>query len=58
MLSIVKFKGCKRCGGDLVLDRDTEGTYIACLQCSAIYVKRLVPIIPKAKPRLNKLYAR
>ncbi len=58
MLSIIKCKGCKRCGGDLVLDRDAEGTYISCLQCSAIYVKGPVPIIPKAKPRLNKLYAR
>jgi DNA-directed RNA polymerase subunit RPC12/RpoP len=58
MLSIVKFKGCKRCGGDLVLERDAEGTYISCLQCSAIYVKRLAPAMPKAKPRLNKLYAR
>lgn len=58
MLSVVKFKGCKRCGGDLVLERDAEETYISCLQCSAIYIKRPVPVIPKAKPRFNKLYAR
>jgi hypothetical protein len=58
MLSIVKCKGCKRCGGDLVLEHDVEGTYISCLQCSAIYAKRSSPVITKAKPRLNKLYAR
>ena len=56
MLSIVKFKGCKRCGGDLFLERDSEGTYISCLQCSAIYVRRLAPIIRKLKPQ--KIYAR
>ena len=41
MLHIVKFKGCKRCGGDLFLERDSEGIYISCLQCGAIYTKRL-----------------
>jgi DNA-directed RNA polymerase subunit RPC12/RpoP len=56
MLHIVKIKGCKRCGGDLFLERDYEGTYISCLQCSASYVKRLVPTIQKS--RLNKIYAR
>ncbi len=57
MLNIVKFKGCKRCGGDLFLERDSEGVYIACLQCSAVYVKRLVPVAPQ-KPRRRKMYAR
>ena len=56
MLHIVKYKGCKRCGGDLFLERDSEETYISCLQCSAIYARRLVPIIQK--PKINKLYAR
>jgi DNA-directed RNA polymerase subunit RPC12/RpoP len=54
MLHVVKIKGCKRCGGDLFLERDSEGTYISCLQCSAVYSKRLAP--PKLK--LAKLYAR
>jgi DNA-directed RNA polymerase subunit RPC12/RpoP len=56
MLNIMKFKGCKRCGGDLFLERDSEGTYLSCLQCSAIYIKPLVPIIQKTKTK--KLYAR
>ena len=57
MLNIVKFKGCKRCGGDLFLERDSEGVYISCLQCSAVYVKRLVPVSP-VKTRRKKMYAR
>jgi len=56
MLNIVKFKGCKRCGGDLFLERDSEGIYVSCLQCSAIYVRRLAPSIKI--PKRKKLYAR
>jgi len=56
MLNIVKFKGCKRCGGDLFLERDSEGVFISCLQCSATYVRRLVP--PVKKPKAKKMYAR
>ena len=56
MLNIAKFKGCRRCGGDLFLERDSEGTYVSCLQCGAIYIRRLTPIVKK--PRLKKLYAR
>jgi DNA-directed RNA polymerase subunit RPC12/RpoP len=40
MLHVIKFKGCRRCGGDVFLERDVEGIYIACLQCGAIYDKR------------------
>jgi len=39
MLYVVKIKGCKRCGGDLFLERDSEGVYISCLQCGAIYTR-------------------
>jgi DNA-directed RNA polymerase subunit RPC12/RpoP len=56
MLSIVKLKGCKRCGGDLFLERDSEGVYISCLQCSAVYVQRLLPPIKKLSSK--KIYAR
>lgn len=55
MLHVVKIKGCKRCGGDLFLERDSEGTYISCLQCSAVYMKRLEPL-PKFKHQ--NIYAR
>jgi DNA-directed RNA polymerase subunit RPC12/RpoP len=39
MLHVVKVKGCKRCGGDLFLERDSEGAYVSCLQCGAVYVR-------------------
>jgi len=56
MLNIVKIKGCKRCGGDLFLERDSEGAYIFCLQCSAVYVRPLVPQFRKSSSR--KIFAR
>ena len=40
MLHVIKIRGCKRCGGDLFLERDSDGVYISCLQCGAIYVSR------------------
>jgi predicted RNA-binding Zn-ribbon protein involved in translation (DUF1610 family) len=40
MLYVIKVKGCKRCGGDLFLERDSEGAYVACLQCGAVYIRR------------------
>ncbi len=39
MLSVVKIKGCRRCRGDVFLERDSEGEYISCLQCGAVYTK-------------------
>ena len=29
-------KGCKRCRGDLLLERDEDGLYVSCLQCGAV----------------------
>lgn len=56
MLNIVKLKGCKRCGGDLFLEHDAEGSYVFCLQCSAVYVRRLAA--PLKKPAAKRTYAR
>ncbi len=55
-MRILKLKGCKRCGGDLFLERDYEGTFIACLQCSAVYV--LGKDGNPKQPEPKKLYAR
>ena len=30
---MIKFKGCPRCGGDLLLAEDIFGKYLSCLQC-------------------------
>ena len=30
---MVFLKGCAKCGGDVLLDRDMYGKYIKCLQC-------------------------
>lgn len=29
-------KGCKRCGGDLAMEGDVYGKYLACLQCGHV----------------------
>jgi hypothetical protein len=56
MLSIVKFKGCKRCGGDLFLEKDSEGADVFCLQCSASYVRQRAPLLKKTNTR--RVYVR
>ena len=35
MFYLVGTKACKRCGGDLFLERDLYGTYTTCIQCGA-----------------------
>jgi hypothetical protein len=55
MLNIVKLKGCKRCSGDLFVERDIEGTYIFCLQCGAVYIKHAV--LPAKGARAKKVLA-
>jgi hypothetical protein len=52
MPTIVKLKGCRRCGGDIFLERDIEGSYLYCLQCSAVYFKR--PALPYKQMRTRR----
>jgi hypothetical protein len=39
MLSLVRRKSCKRCGGDLSVECDVYGVFIECIQCGATYSK-------------------
>jgi predicted nucleic acid-binding Zn-ribbon protein len=57
MLNLIKFKGCKRCGGDLFLERDSEGLYVSCLQCGAVYLRRIAREVPLPEPKRRKIYA-
>ena len=36
MFHLIKSKGCRRCGGDLFLERDGDTLYVSCIQCSAV----------------------
>jgi len=50
-----KLKSCSRCGGDLFIERDTDGWFVQCLQCShrrelIEYKKRLIPVGVKPHP--------
>jgi hypothetical protein len=38
-LTVIKFKGCPKCHGDLYLSKDMYGKYLTCLQCG--YLKDL-----------------
>ena len=58
MLNIIKFKGCNRCGGDLFLERDSEGLFISCLQCGAIIAKQIPHEEPLPEARRRKVLAR
>ena len=35
MRCLIRTKACKRCGGDLSLERDKYGAYVECIQCGA-----------------------
>ena len=37
MFHTVRNRKCKRCGGDLFLEREEDGVYAFCIQCSATY---------------------
>jgi hypothetical protein len=39
MLTLIRARACKRCGGDLSLECDTYGVYIQCIQCGANWTK-------------------
>jgi len=32
---MIKTNACRRCGGDLALERDQFGSYVSCIQCGA-----------------------
>ncbi len=36
MLCRIYPKSCTRCGGDLSLEQDSYGAYLACIQCGAV----------------------
>jgi hypothetical protein len=40
MLSPVRAKSCKRCGGDLSIECDVYGVYIECIQCGATWSQK------------------
>ena len=42
MLCVIRIKGCRRCGGDLFLERDIDtGPYLGCLQCGAQFYSKI-----------------
>lgn len=39
---MLMLKGCTRCGGDIVLDRDRFGPFFLCVQCG--FLKDVSPV--------------
>ncbi len=55
MLRLLRTRACKRCGGDLSLERDQYGAYVNCIQCGAVW-NDLEPIIgpqPADRPQTS-----
>jgi ssDNA-binding Zn-finger/Zn-ribbon topoisomerase 1 len=51
---MMRFKSCPKCQtGDMVLDRDTYGSYMRCLQCGFLRYQALPTVLEK--PRVRKL---
>ena len=53
-------RACKRCGGDLSLERDQYGTYVECIQCGAnsnVSDMIIKDSKPKSMPQEKKLAA-
>ena len=40
MLTLVRMKACKRCGGDVSLECDIYGVYAECIQCGATWYQK------------------
>lgn len=52
---ILKLRTCPRCSGNLVLDRDSDGPYKRCIQCSfeIEIIKPAVPPLAKTTEKRN-----
>ena len=36
-MCVLKTRGCKMCGGNVLLDRAENGKYVFCIRCGAVY---------------------
>jgi hypothetical protein len=53
MLSLVRRKACRRCGGDLSIECDIYGVYIECIQCGATWNKEDLKLAMTQKNETN-----
>lgn len=53
---MILHKGCPRCGGDIMVDTDRQGTFVKCIQCSrSKHVQTESPIIDLTRRRYPRL---
>ena len=43
--SRLRFKACRKCGGDVYLDRDAYGVFQTCLQCGRMVDLAVNPVL-------------
>jgi hypothetical protein len=55
VLSVIRPKGCKRCGGDLSLECDIYGVYIQCIQCGANWNENEVKLTAQDADKILKV---
>lgn len=53
-----KLKSCPRCGGDIFVDRDQDGWYEQCLQCSYCTDLESTVEVPEKVSRGNRRRAK
>ena len=52
MLSIIRPRACKKCGGDLSLECDIYGVYIQCIQCGANWNEKEIALNARAAEKM------
>ena len=53
---MILHKGCPRCGGDVMVDNDRQGTFVKCIQCSrSRHVQTEAPIANLTRRRYPRL---
>ncbi len=53
MVDILGTPCCKRCGGNLILDRDEDGVRMFCIQCGATYHDKRLEQDTRFQPRVS-----
>ncbi len=53
MFCHIRFKACRKCGGDLSLEQDRYGAYFQCIQCGAVWNEGDTRLPRTTKPESN-----
>ncbi|MDD5127799.1 MAG: hypothetical protein PHR43_06895 [Dehalococcoidales bacterium] len=57
MFCHIRFKACRKCGGDLSLEQDRYGTYFQCIQCGAVWNETDTRLPYAPAPKSNSTFS-